>query len=368
MQSILFLSLLFFIVNFPLLAQVQNQSGTITLSDNNKLDGEITFSFDEPNKINLNQNGEIRRFKPHEIILIETANGKRFVSKKLPQLDSAVHIFQALVESNKISLYETVISGKPELYITKNSQLYHLKNTEAASKEGNVRYRKMNNEYVSTLNILMQDDPDALSKIKNLKLHKDLIKDIVLFYNKGDISYLIQDKKNVRKEPNWVFYSQYSHYTTYVRQQEIHDGNGFSLGLQYYLSKDSRSSFRIGFEHLNYKKTSYTYSPISNILVSEKIDTTSSIAIQTFYINELVKKERYSFYLLINILNISYKYSHTSPNDVKVNPMIRISPGFGFDTKIMSKLSLYGELNNLLHLRVNNFSFGLRYDLGKTTW
>lgn len=337
-------------------AQVQNDRGTVTLKNGEKIGGLIRYSYDEAGKVIVEAEQGKQIYSPNDVENIVLENGRRLVSKVYDKASGQALILQSIIESTGISLYSEEKSDVLRYYAEKGDEIHLLSNNKIKVVRDNVPYHRDDKKYIGQLTILMSDRPEMVSKLKDIELKEaDLIR-VIQAYNRGNVSYFMESDNALNRQPNWLYFMQYSHYGTFLLDDVV--GGGGMAGFQFYFAKEKRSSLKFGFNHSQYKYND-----------EEKANVSS---MNLYYQLDAVRKEKCTFYFLMHLIDVS---NVTTSGDNRfindgftVHP--RLSPGMGFELKTGPRFGLYGELNHVFQFDALplNCSFGFRYDIGESAW
>jgi hypothetical protein len=171
---------------------------------------------------------------------------------------------------------------------------------------------------------------------------------------------------------NWVIFGQYSNFGTYYFSEPTF---GYSYGIfggaQLFFTKNRRHSLKFSLGYSHYELHGQHDSGLS-YLTKDMYSEIFSFGFTYEYIFFMTK--RTNIYVILHIADLSYvsEYDYddnNNKNDSYVLPIPRGSPGIGLEYKTQKRLSFYVELNNLLNAShiPENFSVGLKYDIGKIT-
>ncbi|MFD2999705.1 hypothetical protein ACFS7Z_04995 [Pontibacter toksunensis] len=340
-------------------AQIQGEKGSLILKNGNILNGKVTYYYDNPNNIILNAHQDAKEmFSPEQVTEIKLENGEKFVAKPYTMEDSII-ILQVLLESPKISLFRREDNSELHYYVLKDATLHKLENNDIVVYQETKTYRKKDRKYVGTLSSLMPDRMDLVEKLDKVQLNEHDLTEVILEYNKGDLSYYWKSDNKVRRKPNWIAFTQYSQYGSVLGTPTAGYSSGMMIGLQYYFSKHSRYSFKVSLDYSSY------------ILDDEEF---SVKGLGVRYQHDIKKAEKYSFYLLLHVADIAHltvvneRQVITTAGQLVLLP--RFSPGVGFEARPFPRMAVYSEINHLLNLKYfpRSFSLGLKYDFGRTSW
>lgn len=354
--------LVLFLLFFPaaLYAQIQSQKGLITLKSGDNLTGTVTYFYDQPNEIRFSGDQGTRQvFTADQVSEIKLNNGEKFVAKRYKtNADSASLVLKVLIESPKISLYVREENSTEYYYVSKGDVLYRLDNNNVYESQGDKKYLRKDHKYIGTLSSLMYDRIDLVQQLEKTSLRESSLTKIIREYNQGEAIYEWQGGKKAGKEPNWVFFTQYSKYGFSKNSPIEARGYGNMAGLQYYFSKHSRHSIKASMDYSSFR-------------FGEEKAQTYGLGLR--YEMAFKKAEKFSAYMLVHLMDIAY-VSYSLPeegyNENGLKSALRFSPGIGFESKLLPRMAAYAEINNLLILEElpRSFSLGLKYDFGKTNW
>ncbi|WP_133242706.1 hypothetical protein [Pontibacter virosus] len=298
-------------------------------------------------------------FTADQISEIKLDNGEKFVAKRYKtNSGSASLVFKVLIESSKISLYVREDNTTEYYYVSKDDVLYRLENNNVYETQGNKKYMRKDHKYIGTLSAMMYDRLDIVQQLEKTSLRENSLTKVIQEYNQGEVGYEWQGDKKAAKEPNWVFFTQYSQYGLSKSSPIEAHGYGNMAGLQYYFSKHSRHSFKASMDYSFFR------------FGEEKANT---FGLGLRYEMAFKKAEKFSAYMLVHLMDIAYvSFNHPEEgyNENGVLPLLRFSPGIGLESKPLPRVAVYAEINNLLIIEQlpRSFSLGLKYDFGKTSW
>lgn len=339
----------------PVLLQIQPfQSGET-------LNGSVTYYYDNPLQLSLyDEAGKKQVFEPEQIKEIKLNNGEKFVAKSfVVNKDSTSLILQSLIESPKISLYTREDGADLYFYVSKDNVLYRLENNNVVLEKGRKTYTRKDYKYIGTLSSLMADRVDLLQRMDKVKLLENDLTEVIVDYNKGAVTYYWKQDSEVAKNPNWVFFADYSQHGTFSGDVTDALSAGQGAGVQYYFSTHSRHSVKIGLG-----RTRYRFESRDEIIVGVSFK----------YEYAFKQSEKFNLYLNVHVADaghatIDYRRENLEDYDaVAIVP--RLSPGLGVELRPLSKVAVYGELNHIMRLNQipRSFSFGIKYDFGKVSW
>jgi len=347
--------------------------GKIILNNNDTVNGFITYYDDFSSTVtysdSTNNTNSCTIDCINEIIL---DNGYIFTTIDYDDGEDGSIFVQKIIESKLISLYASEENGSVYYYVSKDNIAYKLENSEITTEgNNNKRYRYFDKKYIGIFKMVMSDKPELFDKIDNLKFTKNNMMNIVLEYNKGNVSYIMptiitRSKSNA----NTVIFGQYNNFGNFYHA-ELTSGLSYGIfgGIQIYFSRNRRHSFKfpLGYSHyaLEYDKMgpngiTYTKNEFADVI---------SIGVTYEYIMFMTK--RINIYTQINIGEFSFvtKKYEDGNDEIFVSPIPRLSPGIGLEYKTKKRLSFFAEINNILIFKAFpiNFSAGVRYDVGKIT-
>jgi len=344
---------LFFHLAMVANAQIQDQEGEIKLNAGESVTGNITFLPDDPNKITVIQNKDRSVYAIDDIDIILLNDGRKFISGQYPDAVAGNFLLlQSIIESPKISLFLSMESDEPTFYVRKEGVLHKLENNVKHIDNDGKKYKSYDHQYIGILTALMNDNPDLTRKLETIDLNEKDLVSIITQYNKGDISYFMETKNKYTRSPNWLVFAQYSRYATYWVDEAI-DSYGVVAGLQYYFSKEKRSSLKFSIEY-------------AQLHYESENDKLYNLSLR--YQFDLFRKEKYNIYLMMQMFDISHYtilYPDSQEEKTAISFVPRFSPGTGFEYKPVPKFAIYGEVNHLLQVEnvPGNFSLGIKYDL-----
>jgi hypothetical protein len=123
-------------------------------------------------------------------------------------------------------------------------------------------------------------------------------------------------------------------------------------GVQYYFSKESRHSLKLGLEYGIYTQPANEYDHFYQL-----------VNLNISYYLDLYRMRHSAIYFNVRALDLTYVVD-TDDSRSYIFMLPRISPGFGFKYQI-NKLYLFVELNNMIQYKTvpYNFSCGLTFDI-----
>jgi len=356
------LKLLLALLFFPavVFAQIQSQEGKLILADGKALAGSVTYFYDKPAELYFfAESGAKHVYAPHQLQEIQLNNGEKFVSRNYKTNgDSASLLLKVLLESPKISLFSREENATEYFYVSKDDRLYRLENNEVYAQEGHKQYVRKDNKYIGTLSALMSDRMDLLENVRKAILQQKSLTKLIKEYNQGEETYEWKSGSKANREPNWVFFTQYSRYGFSKNFPVEARGYGNMAGFQYYFSKHSRHSFKASIDHSSFR-------------FGEEGAQTFGLGLR--YEMAFKKAEKFSAYMLVHMMDIAYvSYTHPEEgfNENGFLPALRLSPGLGLEAKPLPRVAVYAEINNLFIIEElpKSISLGLKYDFGKTNW
>lgn len=357
----------FVLLSFMLLGQVNNEAGDVYLSNGDVLSGNISYFIDFPADVLLTDSNNLeQKFKLPEVSKIILKNGKKFITRFYKnESDSLLLLFQSIIESPHISLFGREEMDVLVMYVSKEDKLIRLENNESiikvdpdkykTTKFETSHYKKYDNQYIGILSSLMSDRFDLVSNMQNVKLTEDDITEVILNYNKGEVTYYQKSQLKFSGKPNWMLYTQFSNYCSLWGEEVIDLSYGVAAGFQYYFAKRNRNSIKVNIEYQSYKFEKYD-------------DVYFGIGLRYYY--DIYKSRAVNIYGMMNFLDIVYnKWTSTKDNSVEhyITVLPHFSPGIGLDVKLFPQFYIYGEINRLFQFDClgRNVSFGMKYDIGK---
>jgi len=344
-------------------SQIQNLEGQIILQNSDSISGSIYYFIDTPDELIIYNNDVKRTFLLNQIAEINLKSGVKYKCINYPDKNSNPLLFQKIIISNKISLFSKEKNGAVYFFISKGEKIYQLENNDIYTKKDDKKYLSHDFKYIGTLKMLMSDQPELFEDIDKTKLNEPSLCDIIIDYNKGNISYFYTTEKADRGiDPNWLLFGQYSSYANYVLNTEVAYSFGILAGTQVSFTRNRRHSLKINIGYSKYQMANEYYQILD---------------LGFWYQYVFFRTERLNAYMIFNILELSYikeyDYKTNDNTDNYLYPVFRFSPGFGFEYKTLKRLSFYAELNNIVYNVVNtsflpsSFSIGIKYDIGSTT-
>ncbi len=333
------------------IAQESLMKATVYLTDNQTVKGDVFLYDSEPDNIVLEkENGETSRIFNENIKYIENDGN----ILKSCQYNSGYQLFDVIVDGEKMSLLRTTKNQAEVFYIYKDGKVYLLEGGRKTIVKGSKTYNTDNLRYRGVLKVLIKSEPKLVKKTDNIKYkEKDLV-DIVIAYNNGKITFLKTEeivKKN--KTPNLMIFLQYTNaatnaYFSYDNQTP----SFFQAGVQYYFSKESRHSLKLGLEYGVYTQPDSEYDHFYNI-----------VDLNISYYMDLYRMRHSAIYFNVRAADLTY-ITKTDDSHSNIIMLPRISPGFGFKYQI-NKFYLFAEINNMIQYKTvpYNFSFGITVDL-----
>ena len=237
-----------FIIVLQLSAQEHLLNANVHFKDNTAIEGNMFLYESEPDFITVeNNSGEKNRYPLKSVNYIEN----QITILRNFQYESTYKLLEALVESEKMSLYKKNSNETDLFYVVKSGEIYLLEGGKKTVIIDSKDYTADNYGYRGVLKALTRDDPSLSQKIDKVTYHQKELMDIVISYNNGKISYIKTgslSKKN--KKPNWLIYAQYSNNVSngFFTMNNI-TPQFFQAGVKLYLTEISRHSFKFGFEY-----------------------------------------------------------------------------------------------------------------------
>ena len=345
-------------------SQIQNQEGEVIFQNGDTVTGNIYYYVDTPEELIVYDNNDLKNtFLLNQFNEINLNNGIKYKCINYPTKKSTPALFQKIISSNKINLYSKEYNGGIYFYVSKDNSIYPLENNDVYTKKDDKKYLSKDFKYIGTLKMLMADQPELYEEIDKTKLNEPSLCDIIIDYNKGDISYYYTiDKTKKRTEPNWLLFGQYSQYASYVLNTDVAYSFGILAGTQVNFTRNHRHSFKFNLGYSKYQMAD-NYNQILDLGV--------------WYQYIFFRTERLNTYVSLNILELSYikEYDYETDDNTEnyFYPVLRFSPGIGLEYKTLKRLSFYAELNNIFYniaktsFRQSSFSIGIKYDIGNTT-
>ncbi|MEZ5083445.1 MAG: DUF2529 family protein [Bacteroidales bacterium] len=354
----------FVLISFFLQGQINNEPGEVYLSNGSMFTGNVYYYIDQPANVMLTDSNNLsQKFNVANVSKILLENGKKFTTKFYKtQNDSTKLLFQSIIESAKISLYGREEMNALVMYVEKGDKLIRLENNASSVKIADKdkvdvkRYRKNDNQYIGVLSSLMSDRFDLVTNMSKVKLTEKDITEVILNYNKGEVTYYLKSNSKFTGKPNWMLYAQFSNYCSLWGEYVIDPSYGIAAGFQYYFAKNNRNSIKVNIEYQSYKFEEYD-------------DVYFGIGFRYYY--DIYKSRPVNIYGMMNLLDIVVYLKSTSTKDnIEDNSfgiLPHFSPGLGLDVKLFPKFIVYGEINRLFQFKClpRNFSFGIKYDIGK---
>ncbi len=349
-----------------LFAQIQNEKGDLIMKNGEVISGDISYYYDQPTDIIFHdEKGAKNIFTPTQINEIQLNSGERFVSKTYQdKQDSQVLILQLIIESPIISLFKREENSQMYYYVSKNNSLYRLENNDVLIVKEGKNYTRQDYQYIGILGALMPDRPDLVKELRKIFLNEKDLSNLILDYNRGNVSYYWSSYVKEKRNPNWVFFGQFSNYVSYYVKPTTEASWGVIMGFQYYFSSVSRHSLKYSIDYSTYHFESSR-------------DETISLGLR--YEFDFWKSKKSSAFFMVHIADISYISSiktryilnnRTTETTNTIGFRPRLSPGIGFEVKPWSRIAIYAEVNRLMQLTYipYNFSIGLKYDFGNKNW
>jgi hypothetical protein len=345
-------------------SQIQQSKGDILLVTGETKHGTISSYSDqpEPNIFLFDSLGVKSYYFMTAVKEINLLSGEKYAAKWLQtEKDSTELLFKVLIESPKLCMYVRAEDGSSYYYVSKDDLIYRLENNEMVETTNATKKIRQDYKYIRILGSLMADRMDLVSKLNEVKLDEDDIRTVISEYNKGIATYYWTKKLNQKKDPNWMVFTQYSHFGSYLGEQTKDKSFGLSAGIQYYFSKKSRNSFKFSVDYANYH--------------FDDFEDGTVISLGTRWQYDFVRTEFYNFYFQIHILDISSIYTKTTDKDLVTTkhysfPILRFSPAFGMEIKPVNRMILILEVNNLFQINIigRSYSLGVKYDIGEKYW
>jgi hypothetical protein len=356
------LKLLLLLIFFPavVFGQILNQNGKLTLTTGDELTGSITHFYDQPNEIIFfSQQGAKQVLPPHQVNEIKLDNGEKFVARRYkPNGDSVYIVLKVLIESSKISLFVREDDATEYFYVAKDDELHRLENNKVYEKQGHRRYVRKDNQYVAVLGAYMRDRMDLVQDLPKVNLQAHSLAKVISAYNQGEGTNYLMTGDIDKKEPNWVFFAQYSQFATPKDLPVPMNSFGHMVGLQYYFSKNSRHSLKASVDYL--------FTRINN-------ESARLYGLGLRYEWAFKRAEKYNVYFQVPIGEIGYAVYNTKNSEWNKDGFagyLRLHPGIGLELRPLPKMAVYGEINQLFNFEhlPKSFTFGLKCDFGKTSW
>lgn len=371
------ITFLMVIISFTSLSQIQNERGKLILEGQDTIVGLITYYDDISTNVIYTDNSDNSNSCTidciNEIIL---DNGVRFTTIDYDDNDDGKVFVQKIITSDLISLYGSEENGTTYFYINKDTITYRLENNRLIEKnDKNIRYARYDRKYLGSLKMIMSDKPELFDRIDKLKLTEDDIMALVLDYNQGNVEYIMSTAIAKSKSiSNWVAFAQYSHFGTYFQTQPTFDYSyGYFIGTQMYFSRSRRHSlkFLFGYSRYNTEKTIF----FGHASQKQEYYYSNFISLGITYEYIFILTNRTHFYAQLQFGEIGYLTEFDKKTNTETEtsrnfyPMPRLSPGIGFEYKTKKRLSFNLEINHLLNAAYipENFSVGIKYDIGKVT-
>ncbi len=361
-------------ISFIAFSQIQNENGKLILETNDTIIGSITYYDDFSSTVTYIDNKDSVNSCTIECINeIVLNNGIRYTTINYDDKKDGRVFVQRIISSDLISLYASEENGSIYYYVEKDGTTYRLENNKVFEERDDKKYLRYDKKYLGSLKMIMSDKPALFDQIDELRLTESELIDIILDYNEGNISFLMTTEKAKSKTiSNWVIFGQYSNFSIYYFSEPTF---GYSYGIfggaQLYFTKNKRHSFKFSLGYSHYELHDKHESGLS-YLTKDVYAEVFNIGFTYEYI--FFMTQRTNIYAILHIADLSYvsKYEHDEVNtniSSSFVPMPRVSPGIGFEYKTQKRFSFYVELNNLLNAShiPENFSVGLKYDLGKIT-
>lgn len=357
------LSFLLFIIPICLQAQIYNLQGDIYSTNGDIVSGKIQYYIDQPGDVILFDSTETKKiYHLDDIAQILLENGKKFTTKNyIDDKGTQFLLFQSIIESPKISLYGREEGNALAMYVSKDYNLIRLENNASTVKVDDKdkvdvsRYKKYDYQYVGVLSSLMADRQDLVTKMSKIKLSEKDVTDVILNYNKGEVTYFQKSDSKYYLKPDWMLFVEYGNICSYFSDYATEPSFDFAAGFQYYFKKSKRNSIKTSLEYtsVKYENQHQTF-----------------VGIGFRYQFDFYKSRAIDVYGMFHVMDLSYMTS-TDVNTNEVTKGIRLvprfSPGVGMDVMIIKRFFVYGEINSLFQFDClpRNFSFGFKYDIGK---
>ena len=363
MKAQLHIILIIFItlISFNGKAQIYDQAGNIYLNNETILTGSITYMYDQSDQIFIVDSTGLKQIlHPNQVKQIVLENGKRFAgflySRKNPP---EFLIMQALVISEKISLYAREEGGALHFYVKKDSLLQRLDYDEEVVRIEGYHYNNKKYQYRGVMKSLMADRTDLYKIIDNLKFHERDMVNLVLLYDKGNVSYFFETEGKYDPVKSWKAMVQLNRFGSYYFERTTSFSWGIDVGPQYYFTNNFRNSFKFPICYSTYhlEDEDYTHYGISFKYQYDFYRTTRSIGYISWHLFDVV-----------HFHEVNYgKYPHT---DNGVSLRFRLSPGVGYEFRMVSHFFIYAEYFHLFQINgfPPNFAIGLKYDFGSTVY
>jgi hypothetical protein len=356
------LKLLLFLIFFPaaVFGQMLNKPGELALRNGDILTGYITYFYDKPLEIIFSsENGTKQVYAAEQVRNIKLENGERFESKKYhAKGDSSYVVLKVLIESPKISLFVREDDATEYFYASKDDALYRLENNKIYENKGGKRYVREDKQYVAILGAFMRDRIDLVQDLPKVKLKAHSLAKVISEYNQGEETNHLMTGNIGKKEPNWVFFTQYSKFATPKDIPASMNAFGNMVGVQYYFSKDSRHSLKASVDYL--------FTSINN-------ESGELYGLGLRYEWAFKRAEKYNIYFQVPIGELGYAVYNTNNSEWNKDGFaayLRLHPGIGLELRPLPRMAVYGEINQLFNFAnlPRSFTFGLKYDFGKTSW
>lgn len=353
----------FVLISFLLKGQINNEPGEVYLANGGVFSGKISYYIDQPADVLLTDSNNLsQKFKLPEVSKILLENGKKFTTKFYKtKNDSTLLLFLSIIESPNISLFGREEMNALAMYVAKDDKLIRLENnatTIAIDDKDKIdvkRYKKYDNQYIGVLSSLMSDRFDLVSNMENVKLTEKDITEVILNYNKGEVTYYQKSQSKFFGKPNWMLFAEFSNFCSLYGDLVTDPSFGVAAGFQYYFAKNNRNSIKGTIEYQSYK-------------FEDSDDVYIGVGFRYYY--DMYKSRAVNIYGMMNFFDLVYHKSTSTINnteDISIEILPHFSPGLGMDVKLFPKFMVYGEINRLFNFKCfpRNFTFGLKYDIGK---
>ncbi|NOY50148.1 MAG: hypothetical protein GXO88_06280 [Chlorobi bacterium] len=345
--SILLIGLLAFL---SLFAQKNLYDAKIYLNDGQVIKGNMFLYDSEPDIIAVeDEEGEITRYQLYLVNFVENGGN---LQRSLYYNDKYA-LFEALVEGEKMSLYRKNTSGDDIFYVLTSRKVYLLEGGKVIVEKGSKTFTTKSNRFKGVLKVLLQSEPELVKRADNIDYNQKDLSDIVVAYNGGRISFIKnEDVESKSRKPNLFVYAQYSNVVfRYFFTNDNQTPSFLQAGVQYYFSRESRHSIKLGVEY-------GTYTPSED----ESFDKIKTVQLSFAYYVDIFRMHNSAIYFNFLAANIGYYMRENDDNFAAVLP--RLSPGFGFKYQVRD-FNFFVEINNALIYKgiPYNFSAGLSYDL-----
>lgn len=369
---------LFFLIPvllYPLysISQISDQQGEVRLKNGEVIPGRIFYSFNENDIIFITDSSQVdhsRFLKDVESVRLQ--NSLRYVSRSEanssvsdPVADSEGYkLLKVIVAGPGLSLYES-LENPGRFYVEKDDKVYPLQSQEVVKTSADGKsYSYQDEKYISILRALLRDKPELFDQIARLDLNEKELKEFVILYNAGEVSYITPEKKLIRKEPNFLLFAQASRLGSLHTQNTVAPSLGFGVGSQIYFNKSGRFSVRVSIEYFRYSfQDEDRYGGITDY--RESLYGLSHRVQYDFIKNRFLKVSGG-----VQVFEFGYGTFEAVGHEGKPTeqqPFFypRFSPYIGADVKIYRDISLFAEINHLLNLRniPASFTIGFNFDI-----